>query len=204
MIQLPAHNKNRQFAAAVSVRRNGGHTILMEINLQPTLVGKKVTLRPLLREGLSELYKAASDPIIWESHPDSSRYKQDVFKERFFEGAIVSGGALAVIDHESGHIIGSSRYYKWLPDKREISIGYTFLEKAVWGSGINQEVKALMLKHIFSAANTVSFGVGEINLRSRKAVEKLGATLSHKEERELDGRSYVQLYYKLEASEYCA
>lgn len=176
----------------------------MEIDLQPTLVGNKVILRPLLREDFSALYKAASDPVIWEMHPDWSRYKQDAFQERFFEGAITSGGALAIINHDSGQIIGSSRYYKWLPEKREISIGYTFLEKTVWGTGINKEVKALMLNHIFSAANTVWFGVGEINLRSRKAVEKLGATVSRKEERELDGRPYVQLYYKLEASEYCA
>ncbi|PCJ11408.1 MAG: GNAT family N-acetyltransferase [Gammaproteobacteria bacterium] len=176
----------------------------MEINLQPTLVGKKVTLRPLLREDFSSLYLVASDPIIWEIHPDSSRYKKDVFQERFFEGAIISGGALAIIDHESGRVIGSSRYYKWHPEEQEISIGYTFLEKAVWGSGINDEVKELMLKHIFNTVNIVWFGVGEINLRSRKAVEKLGATLSRKEERELDGRPYVQLYYKLEASVYCA
>jgi RimJ/RimL family protein N-acetyltransferase len=176
----------------------------MEIDLQPTLVGKNLTLRPLLREDFSALHQAASDPIIWETHPDSSRYKHAVFQERFFEGAIASGGALAVIDNESGRIIGSSRYYKWNPDKQEISIGYTFLEKAVWGNGTNQEMKELMLKHIFYAASTVWFGVGEINLRSRKAVEKLGATLSHKEERELDGRPYVQLYYKFKASEYCA
>lgn len=176
----------------------------MEIDLQPTLIGKKLILRPLRIEDFSALYQAASDPAIWELHPDSSRYKHDFFKERFFEGAIASGGALAIIDIDSDRIIGSSRYYKWCPDKQEISIGYTFLEKAVWGSGANAEVKELMLKHIFHAARTVWFGVGEINLRSRKAVEKLGATLSRKEERELDGSLYVQLYYELKASEYCA
>ena len=176
----------------------------MEIDIQPTLVGRSITLRPLLKEDFSALYLAASDPVIWEIHPDSSRYKQNIFKERFFEGAIASGGALAVIDNESGRIIGSSRYYKWNPDKQEISIGYTFLEKAVWGSGINQEMKELMLTHIFNTASIVWFGVGEINHRSRKAVEKLGATLTRKEERELDGKPYTQMYYKLTASGYCA
>ena len=176
----------------------------MEIDIQPTLVGRSITLRPLLKEDFSALYLAASDPVIWEIHPDSSRYKQNIFKERFFEGAIASGGAFAVIDNESGRIIGSSRYYKWNPDKQEISIGYTFLEKAVWGSGINQEMKELMLTHIFNTASIVWFGVGEINHRSRKAVEKLGATLTRKEERELDGKPYTQMYYKLTASGYCA
>ena len=176
----------------------------MEIDIQPTLVGRSITLRPLLKEDFSALYLAASDPVIWEIHPDSSRYKQNIFKERFFEGAIASGGAFAVIDNESGRIIGSSRYYKWNPDKQEISIGYTFLEKAVWGSGINQEMKELMLTHIFNTASIVWFGVGEINHRSRKAVEKLGATLTRKEERELDGKPYTQMYYKLTASGYWA
>jgi RimJ/RimL family protein N-acetyltransferase len=176
----------------------------MGIDFQPTLVGNNLTLRPLLRQDLSALYQAAYDPIIWETHPDSSRYKHDIFQERFFESAIASGGALAVLDNESGRIIGSSRYYKWNPEERAVSIGYTFLEKAAWGSGTNQEMKELMLKYIFYTASTVWFGVGEINLRSRKAVEKLGASLSHKEERELEGRTYVQLYFKLSASEYCA
>lgn len=175
---------------------------MTEIDLQPTLVGKKITLRPLLREDFSDLYQAAADPAIWEIHPDSSRYKRDIFEERFFVGAIASGGALAVLDNASGQIIGSSRYYKWNPDLKKISIGYTFLERAQWGIGINKEMKELMLNHIFSHAHTVWFHVGEINLRSRKAVEKLGAILSHKEDRELEGRSYVQLYYKLSASAY--
>lgn len=172
------------------------------IDLQPTLVGKTITLRPLQPEDFESLHEAASDPLIWELHPDSSRYKRDIFEERFFIGAIASRGALAVIENETGRIIGSSRYYEWNPDKQEISIGYTFLERAHWGNGSNKEMKALMLNHIFSYANTVWFHVGEENLRSRKAVEKLGATLSHSEERELEGRPYVQLYYELNASVY--
>ena len=158
----------------------------------------------MLLEDFSDLYQAAADPIIWEIHPDSSRYKRDTFKERFFVGAIASGGAFAVLDNGSGQIIGSSRYYEWNPADKEISIGYTFLSRAQWGIGTNKEMKGLMLNHIFSYARTVWFHVGEINLRSRKAVEKLGATLSHKEDRELDGVSYVQLYYKLSASTYRA
>lgn len=177
---------------------------MIEIDLQPTLIGKTITLRPLLSEDFAFLYEAASDPIIWEMHPDSSRYKRDAFKERFFLGAISSGGALAILDNESGRIIGSSRYYEWKPDQQEVSIGYTFLERSQWGNGTNKEMKELMLNHIFSYARTAWFHVGEINLRSRRAVEKLGATLSHKEDRELEGRPYVQLYYKLSASTYSA
>lgn len=175
---------------------------MKELDLQPTLVGQTITIRPLLPEDFAALYEAASDPTVWEMHPDSLRYKRDVFESRYFTGAIASGGALAVVDNETGRIIGSSRYYDWHPEQREIAIGYTFLESAHWGNGTNQEMKSLMLTYIFARARTVWFHVGELNIRSRKAVEKLGATLSHKEDRELDGKPYVQVYYQLTASAY--
>jgi N-acetyltransferase len=171
-------------------------------NLQPTLKGNTITLRPLLSDDFAMLYESASDPEIWEQHPDSSRYKRDIFEHHFFLGAIASGGALAVVENKTGRIIGSSRYYEWNPDTQEISIGYTFLERAQWGTSTNREMKELMLSHISKDARTVWFHVGETNLRSRRAVEKLGATLSFQKERELDGKPFVQLYYKLEISQF--
>ena len=80
--------------------------------------------------------------------------------------------------------------------------GYTFLERQHWGVGTNSEMKPLMLNHICQWATVVWFHVGKDNERSRRAVEKLGATLSHEEDRELDGETFTQLYYQLEASQY--
>jgi hypothetical protein len=60
------------------------------------------------------LYQAASDPLIWEQHPDSDRYKEEEEEEVFkgyFDIAIESGGALVVLDALTHEIIGSSRYY---------------------------------------------------------------------------------------------
>lgn len=165
-------------------------------DLKPTLRGKSIILRPLEPDDFEALYKAASDPLIWEQHPDSLRYKRDVFEKNFFSGAI-SNGALAVQLNSDNSIIGCSRYYDWQPEKQEIAIGYTFLERAFWGSNINREMKSLMLAHAFKQAEVVWFHIGKDNLRSRKAVEKLGATLSHEEEISLHGISFVQVYYKL-------
>lgn len=167
------------------------------LDLQPTLTGDSVTLRPLRRDDFDALYKAASDPAVWEQHPDSSRYQRDVFRTRFFVGAIESKGALAVVESDTGKIIGSSRYYEWDPGKCHLAIGYTFLERTHWGDGTNTQMKALMLEHAFKHASTVWFHVAKDNMRSRRAVEKLGATLSHEEQRELDGKPFVQLYYQL-------
>ncbi len=167
------------------------------IYLQPTLTGKQITLRPLLAEDFEALYEAASDPIIWAMHPDSYRYERDIFEQRFFNSAISSGGALAVIDNRTARMIGSSRYYDWNPEQGEVAIGFTFIEQAYWGKGVNTEMKALMLNHIFEYADRVWFHIAEENIRSVKAVEKLGASYSHKENKAVEDKPFVQLYYQL-------
>lgn len=171
-----------------------------QFELQPTLIGCSISLRPLKPDDFEALYQAAADPVIWEQHPDSQRYRRDIFQQRFFVGAIASGGAFAVLDNNTNKVIGSSRYYEWNAENRELSIGYTFLAQKYWGSGANQEMKALMLNHAFKQVDLVWFHVGKNNIRSRRAVEKLGATLAYEKQRELDGKPFVQLYYKLDAS----
>lgn len=175
---------------------------MTETNLQPTLTGSTLTLRPLLHEDFDALYTAASDPVIWAMHPDSARYQRDIFEARFFKGAINSGGALAVIDNSSGSVIGSSRYYDWSPERREVAIGFTFLAQAYWGKGANTEMKALMLNYIFDYADTVWFHIAEENVRSLKAAEKLGANYTHKENKAVEDKPFVQLYYKLTLDDY--
>lgn len=146
----------------------------MEFDLQPSLTGSLIKLRPLQRDDFDTLFEAASDPLIWEQHPESDRYKREVF-QRFFDGAIESKGAFAVIDLKSGRIIGSSRYCKYNPAEREVEIGFTFLERAFWGGSYNRELKSLMIDHAFRFVDRVLFVVGENNLRSQKALQKIGA-----------------------------
>lgn len=172
--------------------------------MQPTLRGERITVRPLTPEDFDALYAAASDPAVWEQHPDSERYREEIFRERFFAGAIACGSAFAVVDNATGRVIGSSRFYEWDADAKEIAIGYTFIECDHWGGATNSELKALMLGHAFTVAGRVWFHVGETNTRSRRAVEKLGAVLSHSEDRELDGTPFVQLYYRLDPADYKA
>jgi RimJ/RimL family protein N-acetyltransferase len=176
----------------------------MEINLQPILVGANITLRPLSVDDFEALYDAASDPAIWEMHPDKLRYQREIFKKRFFDGAISSESAFAIVCNKSKKIIGSSRYYDQESESKEIAIGYSFIERVFWGSGTNKELKELMLNYIFKFVSNVWFHIGEDNFRSRKAVEKLGAVFSHSDEKYLEGSPYIQVYYKLSASEQIA
>jgi len=125
-------------------------------------------------EDWNNLFAVASDPLIWEQHPESDRYKEEVFKI-FFREALESGGAFVVIDKKSQQIIGSTRYYGYDAEKSEIEIGWTFLTRKYWGGRYNREMKKLMLAHAFKFVEKVVFFVGVKNFRSQKAMEKIGA-----------------------------
>ena len=145
----------------------------MNFDLQPTLRGELVELRPLGAEDFAELYAAASDPLVWEQHPASDRYKEEVFRE-FFREALESGGAFVVLDRADGRVIGSTRFLAYDEERSEIEIGYTFLARTHWGGRYNGEMKRLMLTHAFRFVRSVVFLVGPDNQRSQKAVEKIG------------------------------
>lgn len=145
----------------------------MVFDLQPILKGELLELRPLEPQDFSDLYAVAKDPLIWEQHPAHDRYKEEVFKE-FFREALESGGAFAAIDSKNGKIIGSSRFYGYDKEKSEIEIGWTFLARSYWGGNYNKEMKHLMLRHAFRFVENVVFLVAPQNLRSQKAMGKIG------------------------------
>ena len=142
-------------------------------DLQPTLKSALVELRPLRPDDNDDLYAVAADPLLWEQHPNNNRYQSDVFRA-FFDDALASGGALLAIDAKTGRVIGSSRFYGYDPPKREVEIGWTFLARSHWGGTYNGELKRLMLEHAFRFVDSVVFLVGPGNIRSQRAMEKIG------------------------------
>jgi RimJ/RimL family protein N-acetyltransferase len=169
-----------------------------EFELQPTLTGRRIELRPLVPGDFDALHVAAGDPLIWEQHPESDRWTPPVFR-RYFEGAIASGGAFAIVDRASGRIIGSSRYCNLDRAGREVEIGWTFLERAYWGGAVNGELKSLMIEHAFRFVDRVVFVVGERNRRSRRALEKIGARLvRHGESPDRDGNPVDKVVYAID------
>jgi RimJ/RimL family protein N-acetyltransferase len=147
----------------------------MVFDLQPTLKGKLVELRPLRPDDFDKLFAVASDPLIWEQHPASDRYEEPVFRE-FFRAGMESGGAFLVTDASNGEAIGSTRYFGFKEQESEVEIGWTFLARSHWGGRYNREMKDLMLRHAFGFVEHAVFLIGPQNTRSRRAVEKLGAT----------------------------
>ncbi len=149
----------------------------MSFDLQPNLKGELIELRPLAPEDWNELFAVASDPLIWQQHPESDRYKENVFKI-FFREAMECGGAFVIIDTKNQQIIGSTRFYGYDPERSEIEIGWTFLARKYWGGRYNRELKRLMLAHAFKFVENAIFFVGENNIRSQKATEKIGGIKS--------------------------
>lgn len=171
-------------------------------DLQPTLVGELLQLRPLHADDFEDLFAVSSDPLIWEQHPERLRYQRDVFT-RFFQAGLESRGALVALDARSGEILGSSRYNAWSAERRQVEVGYTFLARKCWGRGFNLEMKRLMLNHAFQYVDRVVFYIGENNLRSRRAIEKIGAHLLERVERQpAEGAKYISAIYGIDRSEW--
>jgi RimJ/RimL family protein N-acetyltransferase len=148
------------------------------MNRQPVLEGERLLLRPLRESDWDPLYAIAADPELWAVHPSHDRWQEPVFRE-FFADALAKGGALAVIDKGSGEIIGSSRFQGYEPGEGgSVEIGWTFLARRHWGTGLNAEMKRLMLEHALRFVERVRFRVGAGNVISRKAMTKIGGRLT--------------------------
>ncbi len=172
----------------------------MGLNLQPVLNGELVRLSPLRPEHFEELFAVASDPLIWEQHPSSDRYKEKVFRD-YFRGGLESGGALLARDAADDRVIGSSRYYGYDAAAGEVEIGWTFLARSHWGGRYNADMKDLMLRHAYEHVDRVIFVIGATNRRSQLAIQKIGARLRDAKPKQ-PGRE--GLVFELSAATYLA
>ena len=170
-----------------------GRGNVVSFDRQPTLNGTLVKLRPLRPEDHADLYAVAADPLIWEQHPIKNRHEEAVFRE-FFSEALASGGALLATDAETQRAIGSSRFFGYREEPSEVEIGWTFLARSHWGGRYNGELKQLMLRHAFRFVDSVVLFVSPGNIRSQRAVEKIGGV--RESEPDTEGR----LGYRITAS----
>jgi RimJ/RimL family protein N-acetyltransferase len=170
------------------------------VNLQPTLTGELVTLRPLRADDFAALHAVAADPLIWEQHPESDRHEDGVFR-KFFADALESGGALLALDRVDGRVIGSSRYHGHDEAASEVEIGWSFLARSHWGGRYNGEMKRLMLAHAFHYVDRVVFLIGPHNIRSQRAVERIGAVRAGTRP---DGRGGTGVLFEITAAAFAA
>ncbi len=174
------------------------------MTFQPSLANAHVDLRPLVTEDWEGLYAVASDPLIWEQHPAHDRWQEPVFRA-FFDAALASGGALVARDPRTGAIIGSSRFDRDCVQSGEIQIGRTFLARSHWGTPVNPSMKALMIAHALRSFERVIFLIGEHNIRSRRAVEKICAVLTPRTDTTImAGTPVVHVIYAIDAPGFTA
>lgn len=169
------------------------------LDRQPYLANTEVTLRPLNATDWPALFAAASDPEIWAGHPAHDRWQESVFRH-FFDKGLASGGALVALDPGSDAIIGSSRYDFDRAEAGEVEIGWTFLARSHWGGATNAAMKALMVSHALKSVDRVIFLIGETNLRSRRAMAKIGGVLTDRHHDAMLGGAPVRhLIYAIDA-----
>lgn len=166
-------------------------------DLQPTLENEVIILRPLRREDFDDLYAVASDPLIWEQHPSKERSQREGFT-RFFDEAMSTKAAFAIIDKKTNAIIGSTRYHVVSETVDAIEIGWTFLARNYWGGSYNRALKTLQISHAFKHVPHILFYIHESNFRSQKAVEKIGGVrVSSIEGKALNPRANASVIYRI-------
>lgn len=174
----------------------------MEKNIQVVLENEKAILLPLKADEFEVLYSVASDPKIWEQHPNKLRWQKPVF-QTFFDGAIASKGAFKIVDKATGNTAGSTRFYDYNKSDNSIFIGYTFYATAFWGTGFNKSVKKLMLDYIFQFVSKVYFHIGATNTRSQIAIGRIGAKKIGEEEVQYFGEApKMNFIYEIKKEEW--
>jgi RimJ/RimL family protein N-acetyltransferase len=173
-----------------------------EPDLQPTLVGARLALQPTVPGDWDALLAVASDPLIWAVHPAHDRWQEPVFR-RYFEDALASQGSLTIRERKSSRVIGASRYAREFAETGAVEIGWTFLARDHWGGTTNRELKDLMLSHAFLWFDPVIFAVGKGNIRSRRAMEKIGGRLrSDVQHRLMAGREETHVIYEIRKADW--
>jgi len=177
------------------------NSLVDSFDKQPYLIGELLELRPMRPEDWEPLFAVASDPMIWEVHPARDRHKEERFRD-YFQEALESGGALVAIDRDTRQVIGASRYFWQGSDPRELEIGWTFLACAYWGGLYNKEMKRLMVDHAFQFVDHVIFLVDLANVRSQRAMLKVGGVLTERRvERSLGGKSSEYVVFEIRRPE---
>jgi len=144
------------------------------------LEGDKVILVPLDSAHFDELTSLASQEVIWKNmsinYSDKAKYLTNL-KSALLMRANGEQYAFTVIDKLNNKIIGSTRFHNIFPEHRKLEIGWTWYDPIYWGTGYNTECKLLLFTFCFETLKTVrvQLQTDENNLRSRAAIQKVGA-----------------------------
>ena len=145
-----------------------------------TLESRGVKLQPLGLEHEDGLRAAAKDGELWNLRVTSvpepenvAAYIQTALKMREAGDRF----AFAVLDANTGDVLGSSSYHDILPAVKRVEIGYTWYAKRCQRTHVNSTCKLLLMTHAFETlgCNVVGWRTDNFNFASQAGIERLGA-----------------------------
>ena len=144
------------------------------------LEGEGIRLEPMGPEHAQGLYNRGRCAEDWALLPRSC-FVDLADTRQWIDEALEDNSALpfVIVESAKGKVVGSTRYLNIRPEHRSLEIGWTWLGQEWQRTGINTEVKALLLTHAFErlACIRVEFKTDARNLRSQRALERIGATM---------------------------
>ncbi len=157
------------------------------------LENKRALIRNMKQSDYDELKKIAFDPDIWKQYPYKMEDEfdlQDMFNKQFADYKNRTRIPFVIIDKQSGQTAGCTTYMNIAMEDKRLEIGSTWLARVYHGTGLNKYCKYLLLEYAFNEMGIirVEFKTDVLNIASRKALLKIGAT----EEGIL--RSHMQVY----------
>lgn len=144
-----------------------------------SLIGKNVSLIPLDESHFETLINLAKDYRIWQDYAidgcDTIKLKSSL-ETSLIERKSGMQYPFVIIMNDGSKMVGSTRFLDIQPMHKKLEIGWTWLYPNYWGTKINLECKLLLLTYCFEEikAKRVQLKTDENNIRSRKAIDKIG------------------------------
>jgi len=147
------------------------------------LEDERVLLRPLVQEDAESLVPfVQNEPILWKYALTPIATAQDL--EQYIATALASkkdrlSYPFIVFDKTLNKYVGSTRFYDIQANFKTTQLGYTWYSESVWGTGLNEHCKFLLLKFAFETIGfeRVEFRADNRNKRSIAAMQKIGCTV---------------------------
>lgn len=182
----------------------------MKIDTNLIIEGNTITLVPLEMKYKEQLYEAINNPDVWKYTWREVKTFDDI--EQMLLIAVQNkddGKQLPFIvkDKLSGEVIGTTRIGDIDIANRNVEIGWTWLSPSVWRTKVNTECKFLLLQYCFEELKVlrVQFSISGQNIRSQKAVERIGAVKEgtfRKHRVKADGTIHDNIFYSIVDTEW--
>jgi N-acetyltransferase len=151
-------------------------------DLRGRFTGQLVVVEPLAAEHEPGLQAAASDAEMFAWMPVDMAASKQALRDWLMTSLASAEQGLevpyAIVSAESGAVLGSTRFLELRLEHLRAEIGWTWVTRSAWATGVNVETKLLLLEHAFERAGLrrVEFKTDARNERSRGALLSLGAS----------------------------